>query len=149
MKIRKNSHLFTLVEVICAIVILSFSLTSIVISINQNMIKVITSGVAIKCVLAAQNKLAEYRMKNWSEIPPQDSGFLMPEESESYKYEMTSELVQNEYGSFVHIIFTTTFPASRSSKSNGFVLQTDIALPANESKKIEEAIKNSELNGRK
>lgn len=149
MKRCKLRRQFTLIEVVCAIVILSFSLTSIVVAINQNMMKVVTSGVAIKCVMAAENKIAEYRIKNWSEIPPQDSGFLIPEETESYKYEMTSEVLQNEYGSFVHIIFTATFPASRSSKSNGFVLETDIALPPNEAKKVEEAIKNSELNGPK
>lgn len=143
----KSKALFTLIEVICAIVILSFALTSIVVAINQNMIKVITSSVAIKCVLAAENKIAEYRIKNWGEIPTSDSGFLMPEETESYKYEMTSEVVQNEYGSFVHIIFTTTFPASRSSKTNGFVLETDIAISPNEAKKVEETIKNSGLGG--
>ena len=138
---RVFSYHFTLIEIVCAIVILGFALTSLVVAVNQNMIKVITSGAAVKCVLAAENKLAEYRLKNWSEIPPTDSGFLIPEETEAFKFEMVSENNLNEYGSFVHIILKATFPASNSNKENGFVLETDVSVPLADSKKMEDAIK--------
>lgn len=146
--IRKRSNLyFTLIEIICAIVILSFALTSLVVAANQNMIKVITSAAAIKCVIAAEAKLADYRTKHWSEIPPSESGPLIPEETEAYQFEMVSEEYQNEFGNFVHIVLTITFPASNTDKKNGFLLETDIPVPSSESKKFEESIKDKALIG--
>lgn len=139
---RQNSN-FTLIEIVCCIVILSFALTSIVVVANQNMIKVITSGAAIKCVMAAEAKLAEYRVKDWSEIPPTESGPLILGDTEAYQYEMSSEPNQNEFGSFMHIILTVTFPASNTNKKNGFILETDIAIPSSDSKKMEDAIRDS------
>ena len=142
---RSTTIYFTLIEIICAIVILSFALTTIVVVANQNMIKVITSGVAVKCALAAENKLNEYRMMPWSEIPASDSGLLLPKDTEAYKYEMISENSQNEYGCYVHILLKVTFPASNSNKENGFYLETDIAVPGGDSLKMEEAIRNSSV----
>lgn len=141
MKLNRHNNNFTLIEIICAIVILSISLTTIVVAVNQNMMKVITSGVAVKCVLAAENKLVQYRMMNWSEIPNSEKGALIPTETDAYQYEMASELQQNEYGNFVHITLTVTFPASRTTKSNGFILETDIAVPTNDSKNMDDAIR--------
>ena len=137
---------FTLIEIVCAIVILSFSLTSLVVIVNQNMIKVYTSSAAIKCVQAAENKLNGYRAMPWAEIPASESGALVPSDTEAYQYEMTSVMQSNEYGNFVHITLTVTFPAVRTEKKNGFVLVTDIALPTSDTKAIEEEMRIRSLN---
>ena len=143
MKKTRKIFYFTLIEIICCIVILAFALTSLVVAANQNMIKVLTSGLAVKGVIAAESKLEEYRIKPWNEIPPSESGALIPSETESFQYEMTSEATQNEYGNFLHIVFKVTFPASYTSKKNGFILETDIAIPKNESKKVEDSIRDN------
>lgn len=145
MKSNASKSYFTLIEIICCIVILAFALTSLVVAANQNIIKVLTSGAAVKGVLAAEAKLAEYRNKNWSEIPSSESGSLMGEDTESFQYEMASEPVQNEYGNFLHIMLTVTFPASNTTKKNGFILVTDIAVSPSDSKKMEDALMDSNL----
>lgn len=145
MKAIYTKNPFTLIEIICAIVILSFSLTSLVVAVNQNMMKVYTSSIAVKCVIAAENKLMQYRIMKWSEIPPSDEGTLMPTESEAYRFQMASEFQQNEYGNFIHVVLKVSFPAARTTDTNGFILETDVAVPASDAKGIDEAVRNRSL----
>jgi type II secretory pathway pseudopilin PulG len=130
---------FTIIEVICAIVIFAFAVSTLLISLNNAMFKVYLSNGAIKSVLASEQKLMEYRLKNWSEIPPSESGFLFPDETEAYSYEMNSQIIQNEFGGFLHIHFKAIFPNIYAEKERGFILETDVPIPASEAAKIEEA----------
>ncbi|PCJ58496.1 MAG: hypothetical protein COA79_13355 [Planctomycetota bacterium] len=134
---RSNHKKFNLIEIICAIVILSFALSTIMITMNNNMVKIRMAEGIIKSVPLAEKKLVEYKMMNWSEIPGTDQGFLAPEQTEALKFEMKSRLENNELGAFVHILLKVTFP-SDSAEDGFYVLTTDVSVPSGEIEKMSE-----------
>ncbi len=122
---------FTLIEIVCATVILALAFGGLLMALHASLFKVAVSNNAIQATLLAEKKLNSYRIMNWTEIPKTEEGQLDLTASEGLRYKMVSHLETNDMGGFLHISMTVSFP-SEGQKDHTFEVITDIALEPGE-----------------
>lgn len=127
--LRKQN--FTLIEIVCAVVILALTFGGLLMSLHSSVFKVAVSNNAIQATLLAEKKMNSYKVMNWSEVPRSEEGLLDPTASEALRYKMISKLDVNDMGGFLHIAMTVTFP-SDGAEDHTYDVMTDIALAPGE-----------------